>query len=78
MIKQIGFVSSHYHYTEEYVLSHTPDWLKRKYEQAMEEKYNESRMHTLENYKGLMLLADSLFNKGKGFEENYSSIRRIE
>lgn len=51
------------------MLGHTADWIRRKYEQAVEEKYNESRVRTLESYKGLMLLADTLFNKGKGFEE---------
>lgn len=69
MIKQIGFVSSYYRYTEEYVLSHTPEWLKRKYEQAVEEKYNDSRIRTFESFKGLMLLADTLFNKGQGVNE---------
>lgn len=48
------------------MLSHTPDWIKRKYEQAVEEKYNESRTRTFENFRGLMLLADTLFNKGQG------------
>lgn len=62
-------MSSHYGYTEEYVLGHTPDWVKRKYEQAVEEKYNESQMRSLESYKGLMLLSDTLFNKGKGFND---------
>lgn len=62
-------MSSYYRYTEEYVLSHTADWITRKYEQALEEKYNDSRNRTLENFKGLMLLTDTLFNQGKGFEE---------
>lgn len=76
-MKQIGFVSSHYRYTEEYVLGHTPDWVKRKYEQALLEKYVSSRERTLESYKGLMLLADSLFNKGKGFDDIVPSFEKL-
>ena len=70
-------MSSHYGYTEEYVLGHTPDWVKRKYEQALEEKYSVSRERTLEGYKGLMLLADSLFNQGKGFDDIVPSFGQL-
>lgn len=69
IIDQIGFVSSHFGYKEEYVLEHTLEWLNRKAEQAHEEKYSESRKRTIENHKGLMLLVDSLFNQGKNFNE---------
>lgn len=51
------------------MLDHTPDWVKRKYEQAIEERYAESQQRTIESYKGLMLLADTLLNKGQGFNE---------
>lgn len=51
------------------MLSHSPEWVKRKYEQAVEERYIASKERTLEGYKGLMLLADTLFNKGTGFKD---------
>lgn len=77
-MKQIGFVSSHYGYTEEYVLGHTPEWVNRKYEQAVEEKFTVIRERTLEGYKGLMLLADSLFNQGKGFEDIVPAFNQVK
>lgn len=51
------------------MLSHTADWLRRKYEQAVEEKYNASRERSVEGFNGLRLLVDSMFNQGKGFNE---------
>lgn len=59
------------------MLGHTADWLSRKYEQAVEEKYSGSRERTLENYKGLMLLSDSLFNQGKGFNDIVPSFEEL-
>lgn len=58
-------------------MEHTPEWLKRKYEQALEEKYSTSRERSLESYKGLMLLADTLFNQGKGFDEIVPSFGKL-
>jgi len=51
------------------VLEHTPDWVRRKYEQAQKEKWEESRSRITEGVTSLMLLVDGLFNKGKGSEE---------
>jgi len=51
------------------VLEHTPDWIRRKYEQALKEKWEESRSRITEGVSSLMLLVDGLFNKGKDSEE---------
>jgi hypothetical protein len=62
-------VSSHFGYTEEYVMDHSPWWLIRKYKQASREKWEESRQRTIESFRSLMLLSDGLLNKGKGASE---------
>ena len=51
------------------MLEHTPDWIRRKYEQALKEKWEESRSRITEGVSSLMLLVDGLFNKGKDSEE---------
>ncbi|OTW86369.1 hypothetical protein BK702_15195 [Bacillus thuringiensis serovar cameroun] len=67
MVKQIEFVSSYYGYTEEYVLSHTPYWVRRKAEQALQEKYDSHTNAVRGQFQSYMLLLDSLFNKGADF-----------
>jgi hypothetical protein len=62
-------VASHYGYTEEYVLSHTPEWLARKSKQAAQEKIDEHRMRIVEGFKGLALFMDMAFNKGREIDE---------
>ncbi|MDA1828529.1 MULTISPECIES: hypothetical protein [Bacillus cereus group] len=67
IVKQIEFVSSHYGYTEEYVLSHTPYWLRRKVEQALNEKYDSHTSSVRGQYQSFLLLLDTMFNKGAEF-----------
>lgn len=68
IVKQIEFVSSHYGYTEEYVLSHTPYWLRRKVEQALNEKYDSHTSSVRGQYQSFLLLLDTMFNKGAEFD----------
>lgn len=67
MLVKIETVSSHFRYTEEYVLDHSPAWVDRKYFQALKEKWEDSQMRTLEGFKSLALLIDSVFNKGANY-----------
>ncbi|MFD1423429.1 hypothetical protein ACFQ4J_06690 [Laceyella tengchongensis] len=62
-------MASHYGYTEEYVLSHTPEWLARKSKQATQEKIDEHRMRIVEGFKGLALFIDLAFNKGREMDQ---------
>lgn len=62
-------MASHYGYTEEYVLSHTPEWLARKSRQAAQEKIDEHRMRIVEGFKGLALIIDLAFNKGREMDQ---------
>lgn len=66
---KIETVSSHFRYTEEYVLDHTPAWIDRKYWQALEEKFDNSQTRVLEGFKSIALLVDSIFNKGANYSE---------
>lgn len=59
------------------MLSHSPEWVRRKYDQAIEEKYNSSRERSLEGFNGLMLLADTLLNQGKGFNDILPSFEEL-
>ncbi|MGR5963131.1 hypothetical protein ACT7DN_30305 [Bacillus paranthracis] len=67
LVKEIGFVSSYYGYTEEYVLDHTPAWIKRKYKQAITEKYERHVESVYGQFKSYLLLMDSMMNEGKDF-----------
>lgn len=69
MIEQIEIVSSHFGYTEEYVLDRTPEWIRRKYVQAAKEKHEAHRMNVLESFKGIALMIDSVANKGKSYDK---------
>ncbi|MEN3781498.1 hypothetical protein [Priestia megaterium] len=64
----IETISSHFNYTEEYVLDHSLDWVFRKYSQAHREMWEQSTIRTQEGFKSLMLVFDSLMNKGKNFD----------
>lgn len=66
MVK-VETVSSHFSYTEEYVLDHSPEWVDRKYWQAMKEKFDDSQARVLEGFKSLALIVDSIFNKGANY-----------
>jgi hypothetical protein len=69
MIAQVEFVSSHFRYTEEYVLSHSPAWVNRKSKQAREEQYEQHTQRVMESFKGIALIVDSIFNKGQNWSE---------
>jgi hypothetical protein len=62
-------VSSHYGYREEEVMDHTPEWLNRKFDQAMREKWEDSQNRVWEGFKSLALLVDVAFNKGKSMDQ---------
>lgn len=66
---QVEFVSSHFNYTEEYVLSHTPSWVNRKSRQAQKEQFETHTQHVVEGFKSLALLIDSALNKGKSWDK---------
>ncbi|MED3865251.1 hypothetical protein [Priestia megaterium] len=69
MVSQIEFVSSHFNYTEEYVLEHTIDWLNAKFKQAQREKWEKSQANVWEGVKSLLVTFDIAFNKGKSVEK---------
>lgn len=69
MIQQIEFVSAYFSYHEEYVLEKTPEWIERKYVQAIREKSEQHKQNVLENFKGIALFLDVLLNKAKGFND---------
>lgn len=62
-------MAEHFGYTEEYVLSHNPAWLKRKYTEVLRERYAQHRLRVIETYKGMTMTLDSAFNKGKNMEK---------
>lgn len=68
-MEQIGFVASHFGYTEEYILSHTPEWLVRKSKQAVREKGEEHRLRIIEAFKGLALFVDLALNQGREIDQ---------
>jgi hypothetical protein len=68
LLVKIETVSSHFRYTEEYVMDHSPEWLSRKYWQALKEKWEDSQSRVLEGFKSVALFADSVFNKGKNYD----------
>lgn len=67
LVVKIETVSSHFSYTEEYVMDHSPEWLTRKYWQAMKETWEQSQMRVLEGFKSLSMLIDAVFNKGANY-----------
>jgi hypothetical protein len=62
-------VSSHFNYFEEYVLSHSPEWLFRKARQAQKERWEASRERVSEQVQGLYILLGSLFNNNQSLED---------
>lgn len=66
---RVEVVSSHFGYKEEYVLSKTPFWLARKFEQADRERYEERIGASQSVFRGISLALDVVFNKGKGAAE---------
>lgn len=67
-IERIEVVASHFRYTEEYVLQHSPHWLKRKFKQAQKEKKEANQRRIIEGAQSLFIVLDSVFNQGKGIE----------
>lgn len=65
MIEQIEFVSHHFDYTEEYVLDHSPQWIERKYMQAIRTNHEKHRLDIMTGFKSMSMIADALLNKGK-------------
>lgn len=65
MILQVEMVTSHFGYTEEYVLNHTPQWVNRKYRQAQREKWEKQKGNIMEGMNSILLVIDLLANKGK-------------
>lgn len=67
------------------MISHTPEWLIRKFKQASKEKFQESQLRSVEVFRGVALLADQMLNKGKAmdkilppFEESGVSSNQID
>lgn len=58
-------VSSHFGYTEDYVLHKTPFWLNRKFKQADREMYENRRMQADGIQRGITIVLDVVFNNGK-------------
>ena len=50
-------------------MDHTWEWLGRKTEQAMREKWSQSHERVMEGFKSLVLTLDAAFNKGKMLKE---------
>lgn len=61
-------VSSHFRYTEEYVLDKTLPWLKRKFRQASREKYEQRQIVSEETMRGVLAAVTNLFG-GKNVEK---------
>nr|WP_088325963.1 hypothetical protein [Bacillus cereus] len=49
------------------MLDHTPDWIKRKYKQALQEKYEQHHNNVYGQFQSYMLLIDAMVNKGEDF-----------
>ncbi|MEH7114511.1 hypothetical protein V7124_19420 [Neobacillus niacini] len=62
-------MTRHFSYTEEYVLSHSPSWLSRKFEQAKREQYEDHQTKVLQGFQSALLVLDAVFNKGKEFNK---------
>ncbi|MCQ2010543.1 hypothetical protein NOM01_11000 [Sporolactobacillus sp. STSJ-5] len=56
-------VSSHFRYTEEYVINHTFHWLKRKCEQANREQYEHRQMTSEETMRGVLAAISGMFGE---------------
>lgn len=69
LIEQVEFVSSHFGYSEEYILSHSPAWVNRKSGQARREQFEKHSERVLEGFKSLALLVDSALNGGKAWDK---------
>ncbi|HDX9512078.1 TPA: hypothetical protein ROY06_005452 [Bacillus cereus] len=69
IVNSVSFVAAHYSYNEEYVLDHTPDWIRRKYNDALKQKYQNYRETVYGQFQSLLLFADQLLNEGKNFNE---------
>ncbi|KAB2328926.1 hypothetical protein F7731_23520 [Cytobacillus depressus] len=63
-VLKIETVSSHFRYSEEYVMEHTPDWLERKYIQAMREKWEDNKTKVSSVFQSICFVLDTVFNKG--------------
>lgn len=61
MITMIETVSSHFNYSEEYVLKHSFPWLKRKFKQADREDYEERKERSDESMRGVMAALSAMF-----------------
>ncbi len=61
IITMIERVSSHFRYTEEYVLDKTFNWLKRKYRQADKEIYEQRQVISEETMRGLLAAVTGIF-----------------
>jgi hypothetical protein len=61
-------VSKHFNYTEEYVLTHSPSWLTRKFKQAQREQFQDHQLKVVQGFQSAMLMLDVVFNKGKDFQ----------
>lgn len=68
MVEMLEVVSSHFGYTEEYVLDRTLPWLKRKYQQASREKYEQRQIISEETMRGVLAAVTNLFG-GKNVEK---------
>lgn len=71
-------MSSYFGYTEEYVLDKTPFWLNRKFEQADRERYDERIGIAQGVSRGVSLVVDMIFNKGKGAEDILPSYEQMK
>lgn len=49
------------------MLNHTPAWVKRKYKQAVTEKYDKHVESVYGQFKSYLLFMDSMLNEGKDF-----------
>lgn len=68
-MNRIEVVTSYFGYKEEYVMGKTPFWLNRKFEQADRERYEERIGLAQSVFKGVSLVMDVMFNKGKGADD---------
>lgn len=69
MIEKVEVVSSHFRYTEEYVMGKTPFWLSRKFLQADREMYEQKVTQAEAVSRGVSVVLDMIFNKGKQTKE---------
>lgn len=57
----IEHVSSHFRYTEEYVLDHSFQWLQRKFAQADREEYERTKSQSDEMMRGVVAALSIVF-----------------